>query len=155
MGSLLELEGKVRLVKTVAWVVFLGGPRDITTSEIFAGGFEILQENTVTREIHDEQSGKTSYIRAVESHWLPERFRRLLVKRWPTEVFQTEDLKIFQGHPDKYLVLTSEREKDAYIARRRKELEAEGKVAEAKRIEADRKFVEEREAEIAKLRGEP
>src|SRR2546427_5430188 len=155
MASMLETQGKVRHVPAIAWVVFLGGPRDVSASEIFAGGDEIFQETTVTREIHDEQSGKTSYVRAVESHWIPEKLRRLLIKRWPSDVYQSEDLKLFEGHPEKFLILRSEREKDAYIARRRRELEAEAKVAEAKRIEADRKFVEEREAEIAKLRGEP
>jgi hypothetical protein len=153
MPSLLETQNKSRKVKPIAWVVFIGGsPRDLSFTEICAGSDELLGDFATTREV--KEGDKISYVRAVESKWQPERTRRLFIKGWPEPLYQKGDMAIFENER-RFLVLRSERERDQYIKRRRVELETEGKVAEARRRAADQKYIEERDAEIAKIRGEP
>ncbi len=153
----LEMQGRVRKRPPVGWAVFVGGPREWSYSDILGMGDEILSDVTSTEAFQDVRKDGTVHEglkRVTKEVWQPERMRRTLIRNVPEPLYDEGDVQKLAAN-DGFIILRSEKERDRWIIQRRAAAEEEGRIARAKQLEADRQFIEAREEEQRKLRGEP
>ncbi|HYM39622.1 MAG TPA: hypothetical protein VEY12_05690 [Thermoplasmata archaeon] len=155
MPSLLEIENRVKKLPVLAWAVFVPtSPRDRQTQLLMAGGDAVKTDVISTKAVEAPDGRILKYVRSSDTVWQPEVIQRLFLKGWPEPIYREEDVYALEtdGH---FRILRTEHDRDAYIAKRKLDLEEERQLDEAKRLAAEKQFLADREQELAKIRGEP